>query len=264
VIGVDWGSLLAALERVEALTSSDSGLLLFGDAPVGGIFVERGRVCWVAARGLQRRLRDLLQAHAQLDSHELERVSERCRAEGLLLGQTLVAEGLLEPTELQSALRRHSAESLLDLCRSPHTTTWASHAGRGYAPRFTFCAADLLLDSVALAYPALHGPAQRQLAPFSGPGRRCVAFVLDASTEAPLPVAESGGNGVDAMLALGRSLAPMPRASHELGTTPSFALSTTSSGHTVLSWWRDALLFAVSCADRASLAAATAQHLVLS
>jgi hypothetical protein len=262
-MGVDWGLLVGALARVEQLTPADSGLLSFGSDPAGGIFVERGRVCWVAARGLQRRLRDLLETHAHLDPRTLASVAERCRAQGLPLGQTLVAEGLLPPNELESALRRHSAESLVVLCRGPHRTSWASHAGRGYLPRFTFCARDLLLDSVALVYPALYPTARRELAAFEGPGRRCVAFVLDDSADFPLPLAESGESGVQLLLALGDSLAAMPRAGHELGATPSFALSTTDSGETILSWWRDELLFVVLCDDRASLAAATAQHLVL-
>ena len=114
---VHWNTLVEVLSRVERLSSTDSGLLSFGPTPLGGIFVERGRVCWVAARGLQQRLRDLLEDYTK-DVDALARVAERCRAEGLLLGQTLVAEGLLQPSELEVALRRHSAECLIELCRT--------------------------------------------------------------------------------------------------------------------------------------------------
>lgn len=136
--GVEWPALVGALRHVERLGHTDSGLLSFGDAPVGGIFVEQGRVCWVAARGLQRRLRDLLRAHSPMSPEQLEQMYQRCRAEGRVLGEALVDEGFIAPSELQRALRRHSAECLLDLCRSPRATTWSSHGGRGYAPRFTF------------------------------------------------------------------------------------------------------------------------------
>lgn len=268
--GVDWGTLVETLLRIEELAPTESGLLSFGSAPIGGIFVERGRVCWVAACGLERRLCDLLRSYASIDPSELERVSERCRSQGVPLGQTLVAEGLLRPSELEGALRHHSAECLLDLCRSGYGTSWASHAGRGYAPRFTYRAAELLLDSVALVYPALQQAALGELTRFSGPARRCVAFVLDPAAEAssslgsldaPLPIAEAGNVDVREMLALGRAISAVPRASRELGTAPSFALSTTSDGSTVLSWWHEALLFAIDCQDRLNLAAVTAQHL---
>jgi hypothetical protein len=244
------------------LATNESGLLAFGDGTLGGIFIERGRVCWVAAHGLQRRLSDLLRTHSRLDSAALDRISERCRREGLHLGQTLVADGLLQPSELESALRRHSAECLVNLCQAPQAINWASHVGRGYAPRFTFRAVDLLFDSMSVLYPALHREALSVLSTVEGPGRRCVAFVFAGQLDTLLPLAQLGENSVQAMLAQARSLAPIPRAGRELGTSPSFTLSTTGDGDTMLVWWGEALLFAVSCPDRASLAAVTSQHLV--
>lgn len=263
---VEWHALVGALRHVERLAQTDSGLLSFGDSPIGGIFVEQGRVCWVAARGLQRRLRDLLRAHSSMSNEQLERMYERCRAEGRLLGETLVDEGLIAPSELQSALRRHSAECLLDLCRSSRassrsTTSWSSHGGRGYAPRFTFRAVDLLLDSVAIIYPELQAEARLELSRVEAPGRRAVAFLRDEAAGSLLPLAETGGYGVEHLLGLSRGLASLPQACLELGATPSFTLSTTESGDTLLLWWRGPLLFAVSCPDRASLAELTGRHL---
>jgi hypothetical protein len=261
VTGVEWPSLIGALSHVERLGQADSGLLSFGQAPVGGIFVEQGRVCWVAARGLQRRLRDLLRSHSRMTSEQLDAMYERCRAEGRMLGESLVDEGFIEPSELQRALRRHSAECLLDLCLSSHERTWSSHGGRGYAPRFTFPAVDLLLDSVALVYPGLQAQARRELAGAQGPGRRAVAFVREEPTGSLLPVAETGGYGVEQMLALGRDLAALLQACLELGATPSFTLSATQAGETVVLWWRGQLLVAASCPDRQSLAELTSRHL---
>jgi hypothetical protein len=259
---VHWRSLLDALARVERVGADASGLLCFGNTPQGGIFIEGGRVCWVAAHGLQRRLRDLLRDYSSLSVEELERIYERCRASGKLLGQTLVAEGFLQPHELQSALRRHSAECLVDLCHRPASTSWASHVGRGYAPRFTFRAVDLLFDSVALFYPDLRANAQDELRTFTGPGQRGTAFVLDPQLDYPLPLAATADAGVEAITTLGRAVEAIPRASRELGNAPAFALSRTLSGDSLLLWWKNELLFAVACDDRASLARATAQHLV--
>ncbi len=252
---------MSALSHVERLRQTDSGILSFGEAPVGGIFVEQGRVCWVAARGLQRRLRDLLRANSSMSTEQLEKMYERCRLEGRMLGETLVDEGLIGPSELQRALRQHSAECLLDLCRASRSTSWASHGGRGYAPRFTFRAVDLLFDSVALVYPDLQAQAKSELALVDAPGRRAVAFVRDDSADTLLPLAETGGHGVEHMLGLSRGLASVPHACLELGATPSFTLSTTGAGETVLLWWRSALLFVVSCPDRLSLAALINQRL---
>jgi hypothetical protein len=263
VTGVEWPALIGALREVERLGQADSGVLSFGEAPVGGIFVEQGRVCWVAARGLQRRLRDLLRAHSRMSTEQLEGMYERCRVEGRLLGETLVDEGIIAPGELQRALRRHSAECLLDLCRSPRATAWSSHGGRGYAPRFTFRPVDLLFDSVAIVYPELQAQARQELSDFEAKGRRAVAFVRDESADSLLPLAETGGYGVEPMLGLSRGLASLPHACLELGATPSFTLSTTEEGETVLLWWRGPLLFAVSCPDRQSLAELTAHHLAL-
>lgn len=261
---VDWPSLVAALSRVERFSAGTSGLLCFGANPQGGIFIEGGRVCWVAAQGFQRRLRDLLGSSSGVDAAELERIYERCRAGGKLLGQTLVDDGLLQPQELERALRRHSAECLVDLCRHPCTTHWASHAGRGYAPRFTFRPVDLLFDSVALHYSELQTRARSELAHFVEPGQHATAFVVDHTLDALLPLAATEGSEVCAMAALGRSVESIPRASRELGTTPSFTLSATSTGEAVVLWWREAVLFAVACADRTSLAAATARRLAQS
>lgn len=259
--GVEWPALLGALTHVERLGHLDSGLLSFGDTPVGGIFVEQGRVCWVAARGLQRRLRDLLRVHSHMTVQEFDDLYEQCRAEGRLLGEKLVDEGLIAPHQLQSALRRHSAESLLDLCRSWQVTTWSNHGGRGYAPRFTFRAVDLLFDSVALVHPELQAQARLELSRVEAPGRRAAAFVRDEATSSLLPLSETGGYGVEHMLWLSRGLASLPQACLELGATPSFTLSTTEGGETLLLWWRGQLLFVVSCPDRASLAELTGRHL---
>lgn len=257
----DWRALLDVLSAVEAMGDDDTGLLSFGEAPIGGIFVERGRICWIAARGLQRRLRDLLRSSSSIDQARLDRLYERCRSEGLFFGQTLVAEGLLQPDELRFALSRHSAESLAELCRRAEPTSWSSHVGCGYAPKFTFLAADLLLDTTAIYYPEQQREAAHELAAFDGEQRCGAAYFFDLDRELLLPLARIGGASVELMRVLGDSSLPLPRASRELGTPPSFTLSSTPSGRSLLVWWRGSTLFAVCCEDRASAAAVTARRL---
>jgi hypothetical protein len=257
MLTTDWGTLCAALVSIEQLGEGASGLLSFGPAPNGGIFVERGRVCWVAATGFERRLRDLL----RLPSAELDRVYETCRVEGRFLGQTLVEEGRIGPSEFEQALRRHSAECLVDLCRGPKSLSWSPRRGRGYAPRFTFRAVELLFDAVALRGPDLRSVAEQELSALEAPGRSGAAFFVDAGAQTVVPLIDlSGRLGVERLSKLGQWALSLFRASREFGAHTQFTLASTGL-ETLAVWWRDSLLFVVCCDDRASVAAVAAHHL---
>jgi hypothetical protein len=263
VQAVAWSTLIDALVRVEGVAPSDSGLLSFGiDPNNGGILVEKGRICWAAARGMQQRLRDLLQDFAQDRGVDFERIYQRCRAEGRLLGQTLVDEGWITPTELERALRRHSAESLIELCSDgDQRTSWISRGSHGYSPRFTFRPLDVLLDVAAVYVPELQSTAHRELGRFAGPERWGGAFCIEPHHGAAAPVAAFGDLTVNELSVLGRWALSLPRALRELGTTPVFTLASTAAGDTVAVWWRDSLLYAVGCSDRLGIAAIIAHHL---
>jgi hypothetical protein len=258
---VDWGALSDAFSRLERLREDETGLLSFGMPDAGGIFVERGRVCFVAARGHAQRLRDVLLERSNIDADVLDRVSEQCRIERKWLGQTLVAQGLIPAAELEQALRYHSAECLLELCREPLPTRWASHVGRGFAPRFTFPAVELLLDTVGLVVPMQRAQAIKTLARLERPRRQAAAFLIDAEHDRLLPVAEVGGQDVGALRALGRWAETIPRVSLELATETSFALAVTPKGESVFVWWKDGLLFTLLCEDQMELANVMAAHL---
>lgn len=262
MLDLDWPSLRDALIRIERLGDMACGLLSIGQSPNGGIFVEGGRVCWVAANGLQRRLRDLLRLRSNLDEASLDRLYERCRVEGRLLGQTLVEEGRISANEFEAALRLHSAECLLYLCRSREIVSWSPRTGRGYSPRFTFHTDDLLFDAIALLAPRNRSTAQRELGRLDAPGRFGAAFLLNAAGDTAIPVATLGGrSSVETLSALGEWAIAVPKASREFGAPTRFTLASTSSAGTLSVWWRDSLLFVVRCDDRASVAAVTAHHL---
>ncbi len=259
---VDWRALLEALVRVEQLREEDSGLLSFGPAPSGAVFVERGRICWVAAHGLQRRLRDLVLTRSNIDPTELERIYERCRAERRFFGQTLVDEGWIQASELEWALRRHSAESVVALCRGNQYTTWLTHRGPGYAPQFTFRASDILGDVVGLLAPEAQRAAEQELASLQGPGRRGGAFLFEPDTEIAVPLAGFGADqSLESACLLGRWASAVPLATKELGGAQAFALAVTAAGDTVAVWSRQDLLFAIVCEERESIAALTARFL---
>ena len=257
-----WSKLIDALVRVEDVAPGDCGLLAFGMGPAGGgILVEKGRICWAAAPGMQQRLRDLLQAFAPDRSVDFEQIYERCRDHGGLLGQTLVDEGWITPHELEFALRRHSAESLIALCHDAELTSWISRGSRGYSPRFTFRPLDVLLDVVALYAPDWQDAARQELARFADTGRRGGAFLVEPRRDVAVPVATFGELTVQELWTLGRWAISLPLAMHELGATPSITLASTASGDTIGVWWRDDLLYAVVCDDRRAVAAMIAHHL---
>lgn len=262
MVSVDWSRLLDALIHVERLKTSESGFLSFGSAPDGGIFVEGGRICWVAAYGLQRRLEELLRAECNVAAADLARVYERRRNEGSVFGPALLAEGLIEPARLRRALRRHSAESLIRLCDGSHQTLWASRGGRGYAAQFTFSARELLSAVIEVLMPEQLARAERELAPLSGSVKRAAAFVLEPRLDGAVPIlGDWEGVTVESLHGLGHWLLTFPLTTKELAATPSFVLAANAVGDTVSVWWRKALLFAVLCEDTTCIAKVTAHHL---
>lgn len=262
---VAWPMVVDALVRVERLAPDDCGVLSSEQPGHGGIFVERGRICWAAARGLQRRLTDLLRSSAAMRDIDLDGIYQRCRAEGRLLGQTLVDEGWMAPRELETALRRHSAESLVELCRGEAPLeVWSSRGAQGYAPRFTFRPLDVLLDIAELFLPHLQHSARVELAAVDQPGRRGGAFCLGSAPGEVVPIAAFGdGMSVRELASLGGWAVVMPQATRELGTMPTFSLAARASGPAVAVWWRAPLLFAVTCPDRRDAAGIATHHLAL-
>ncbi|HEY1550678.1 MAG TPA: hypothetical protein VGG28_22770 [Kofleriaceae bacterium] len=246
---VEWARLIGTLARVEDVADHEAGLLAFG-TDSGSIFVERGRICWAAAHNKRQRLRDILRLLVDRDV-DFDRIYERCRRQGSHLGQTLVDEGWVTPVELETALRRHSAESMIELCtHEAPEPTWNAREGGGYAPRFTFRPVDVLLDVVALHIPELQAEAQATLGVLSSPDRLCAAFCFDDSYEIAVPVAAFGALDVHALWNLGLWAMSIPLATRELGTQPMFTLSSTATGETTAVWWRGELLYAVRCPDR--------------
>lgn len=258
---VDWSQLADAMLRIERLEADEAGLLSFGLENNGGIFVESRRICWAAVRGRAWRLRELLSERAHESRAALDAAFERCRAQARPVGQSLVEEGIVSSDELERALRRHSAECLLELCQESSPMRWVANPRRGYAAQFTFRPADLWLDVVAVAFPAQRAMAVQELSKFAGAHRSLAAFVLDSKADCSLPVAALGAPGVAELRVLAQFAAAMPRASLELAATPAFTLACTEDGRAALVWWKDGVLFAELCQDRESLAAATVQHL---
>ncbi len=68
-------SVVDVCSFVDDLSADATGEIVVGGRGAshdGAVFVEGGRICWAAARGLARRLSDLLATAARLDASEME------------------------------------------------------------------------------------------------------------------------------------------------------------------------------------------------
>ncbi len=144
------------LAQTEELAADATGGLLYAasGAPVGSVLIEAGRICWIAAKGLNRRLSGLLMVGAsEADRERFESIFEWCREKGAPLGETLLQHRLVDEAGLREAILRHSAESLLSLAPVANEVQWVEHQRRRYDARFTFCATELFVTAAALVLP---------------------------------------------------------------------------------------------------------------
>lgn len=179
---------------VDELGSSAVGELVVSgtDGPRGAVFVERGRVCWAAARGLSRRLTELLGQRAALAPEAMETHFRFCRERRIPLGEHLVSEGILDARDLRAALLRHTVESLGHLCDEGARGTWCPREGSGYSPQFTFTTAEILASIGATSHEDVAADLRPLLGMCFGEGEWAAAFVRSASSAYPEPVAVHG------------------------------------------------------------------------
>lgn len=123
----------------------------------GAIFVERGRICWAGARGLARRLGELLRAG-----------------------------------DRREALLAHTLESIELLYAGGVKTKWHPREGRSFEPRFTFGTAELLAHVGGHLHPVFADRAVGMLGGTFGEGDWAVAFVRTAVSAFPQPIASQG------------------------------------------------------------------------
>lgn len=207
----DLDGLVDLLERVEALQESQCGVLRLVDrgARHGSIYVERGRICWAVADGMQQRLTDMVLQEALLPvvRSDLERLYMRCRDEGEPLGQTLVACGIIDEAGLYSALGRHSAEALVRMSGwGALVEGFQEHAERTYDAMFTFEPVALLSWVGSERHPesALeHGRVLSAIVPGGCFGASYV-WPEDYLDQLPVRVVSAEGRAASAAVGLGR------------------------------------------------------------
>jgi hypothetical protein len=176
------------------------------DGPKGAVFVERGRVCWAAARGLARRLSELLGSRAAIGAHAMEEVFVTCKAERIPLGEHLVSRGLLRSEDLREALLQHTVECLHQLCTPDARAAFSLRSGRGYSPRFTFATTELLAHLGAATHPDVAARLRPVLEASFGEEGWAAAFVRSPTSAWPEPIAVHGSapRAVRALLRFGK------------------------------------------------------------
>ncbi|MDB4943204.1 MAG: hypothetical protein JWP97_2738 [Labilithrix sp.] len=162
--------------------------------PRGTVFVEGGRICWAAARGLGRRLGELLGARASVPPADMQSMFAACKEQRIPLGEHLVGQGVLSADALREALLQHTIESLGRLCAGDARGAWCPRSGAGYSPRFTFATAELLASIGSTVHARLAARVQPMLATvFDDEGDWGAAFVRTAHAAFPEPIALRGG-----------------------------------------------------------------------
>lgn len=181
---------------VDRLSTDDAGELhvFRDDGDVHGtVFIERGRVCWAAARGLAPRLTQLLTEAAHIAPAELAQLVLQCRKEGRPLGEFFVERGVVPAEELRRTLFQHTVESLEQLCRTATQGAWRAKRST-YRPRFTFDTSELLTRAVACVHDAHVQSSDSAISAFSSlrSGEWGAVFLRLRSLAAPLPIAVTG------------------------------------------------------------------------
>jgi hypothetical protein len=260
--------LLSAMRVVESLPPSARGALLVGphDEPFGTILIESNRVCWGAAPGMSGRFRDILRSHckASICDGEFEAIYTRCRRESQPLGDALVVSGLVSADHMRAAIKQHTIESLLavdaavaNLCGSRALAwpmQWIDHAGRGYNPRYTFGAVEVLaaagaqrLDQTEAEVMTDHleglADAHSALVAFSFQPDGTPLFV-GASTQLPLDLRDL----IDLTTWAGAALGASPGFSPEVARA-----CTRSAEYGAVAWRYQGQSCAAICMDGASL-----------
>ena len=211
-------------------------LLVHADDASGVVFVERGRICWAAARGLARRLTELLLDRAPgIDAANLEELFRYCHARSAPLGETLVERGIVSAEDLRSALFVHTAESLTALCRRESRMAWHARKGPGYSPRFTFTTTELLAESLVGTAGSVSTQMLREI--FTSTGEWGASFVRGG---AALPELVAMHGALPETVASIRGLGKWAASALDVASTfqDDDALVTSLDGDTVLVAWR--------------------------
>lgn len=250
------------LSRIDELGKSEesaTGALVFSalEQDLGAILVEKGRVCWAMARGLNARLTDILEHsfNASFDRELVDRMIQECRENNQPFGEYLVARGIVTSLGLRSALRQQTVEAIASIAAVGASPRWLPHKNRTYNPDYSFSTAELLaalglMRKRDLADRARAGILQMDLGAIT-----CAAYardgggqplLVDLQEQAPLTIAQV------------HQLARLAQTQLDVGAVMSpqlrLAVGSNGRGQSVVSWQEKDLMFVALCPDTLSMA----------
>ncbi|MBX3207304.1 MAG: hypothetical protein KF764_19815 [Labilithrix sp.] len=235
---------------VDRLSHDAAGEILVareGTLARGAVFVEGGRVCWAAARGLAPRLTELLIRSSGVDAETMESNFRHCKLAGVPLGELLVARGLVRDAELRAALLQHTIESMDALCHEDASASWRPRPG-GYSPRFTFTTSEVLARSLGHAHRGLAAASDRALDVFSNapPGEWGAAFIRGGAFAAPSPIAARGflPETAAAVLRVGKWAASALDVAATFQSEDAFLTAMEAGGSSLVAWRHDQTIIA--------------------
>lgn len=169
-----------ALEALKRVPAGACGALVrkrTDGTMAGAVLAERGRVCWAVSADSPRRLADVLVAESTtLTVEHVHEVVAQCRRDGISLGETLLARGLVSLPVLHRALLSHTCEAFDRLLRDDAPWSWVDHSRYGYNPMLTFSPVEVLAGVQAIADPARATHAMARLRGALGPCHRGLAI----------------------------------------------------------------------------------------
>jgi hypothetical protein len=182
-------SIRALLEYIEALPPDATGALEFVQ---GRVMLEKGRFCWALSGQPRRRLTDILrhQTSPPLAYEVLEAVVAEARTNSVPIGEAFVQSGHITAEQLGASLRQHIAESICSLAVNATPSGWTDASPKGYSPRFTFSAVQVLASVGALRAPETARHARAQLRRMLAPEAHGASFIRDVGAAGPLILAE--------------------------------------------------------------------------
>lgn len=253
-------AVLAAATRtmldVEELGAGATGAIVFGarERSRGAVLVESGRVCWIGASGLSRRLTDLLiqETDPPPDRRIVTTLFEECRREGRPLGERLVEAGVVRPEGLRRALLRHSTEALVLLSRDATSRhLWVPHRSQRYDATFTFAPCELAAAVAAEVLPEVHAAAAAELDEMLGGEAAGVALDREGSLSAPLIVAHAGTEAatVAGAIELARWTVGALDLAGAIAPRSTLSIASRSDGAALIAWARAGLLFGAACGE---------------
>jgi hypothetical protein len=124
-----------------------------GDAtPIGRLVAQKGRICWVMAKGRGATLSEILTGETGVPRETLEEIFRTAKAEGIPFCEKLASFDLVEGDSVRRALRNQAGAALASLAWTRNQEELACSIGRiphlSYDPRFTFDALELLQAAI--------------------------------------------------------------------------------------------------------------------